>query len=139
MAGDVAARLKAVPLLSGLSTRELERLAGAMRERTVAAGDVIVSEGEGGAGFFVIDSGEASVTRRGAEIGTLSAGDTFGEISLIDRKPRSATITATSECVCRGMTPWEFRPLVEENPSMAWALLETMVERVRSAEERESS
>ena len=57
-------------------------------------------------------------------------------MSLIDRKPRSATVRATSDMVCRGMTAWEFRPLTEENPALAWSLLETLVARVRDTEAR---
>ncbi len=133
---DVVEALRATSLFAALEDRELGRLAGAMRERAVAAGEEIVVEGTGGVGFFVIESGVASVSQGGEEIGTLGPGDGFGEMSLIDRKPRSATVRATSDMVCRGMTAWEFRPLVEENPALAWSLLETLVARVRDIEAR---
>lgn len=60
-------------------------------------------------------------------------------MALIDRGLRSATVRATSELSCRGMTAWEFRPLVEENPEIAWSLLETLVARLRQAEARAST
>ena len=57
----------------------------------------------------------------------------FGEIALIDSGPRSATIIAGTDLRCRGMSAWEFRPFVEEHPEVAWALLETLVSRLREA------
>jgi CRP/FNR family transcriptional regulator len=69
-------------------------------------------------------------------VGTLGPGDYFGEIALIDNGPRSATIVATTDLRCRGMTAWEFRPFVQEHPEMAWHLLESLVARLREAEER---
>jgi CRP/FNR family cyclic AMP-dependent transcriptional regulator len=136
MAGSkVVEALRAVPLFASLPEKQLERLGGAMRERTVAAGEEIVVEGSGGGvGFFVIESGEAAVIKGGEQIRTLGPGDSFGEMALIDRGQRSATVRASSELTCRGMTAWEFRPLVEEHPEIAWSLLETLVARLRQAE-----
>ncbi len=75
----------------------------------------MIREGSGGASFYVIDSGEAQVTIRGDEVATLGPGDHFGEIALIDGGQRLATVTATTDLVCHGLTYWEFRPLVQEN------------------------
>ena len=72
-----------------------------------------MQEGSGGAAFYVIESGEATVFVAGKEYSTLGPGDYFGEIALIDEGARLATITATSELVCYGLTFWDFRPLVE--------------------------
>ena len=104
------------------------------QERTFAAGSTVANEGQTGAGFFVIESGEASVAVHGAERAKLGPGDYFGEIALIDEGARSATITADSELRCYGLTSWEFRPLVEGNASIAWKLLETMAKRLRAAQ-----
>lgn len=72
----------------------------------------VTKEGSGGAAFYLIQSGEATVTVRDAPRTPLAAGDHFGEVALIDRKPRSATSTATTDLVCYGLTFWDFQPLV---------------------------
>jgi len=133
---DVAETLGRVPLFAGIAPKELHRLADRMAERTFPEGHTITTEGRGGVGFFVIEDGSASVSIKGAIVGKLGPGDYFGEIALIDNGPRSATIVATSDLRCRGMTTWEFRPFVQEHPEMAWPLLETLVARLREAGER---
>src|SRR3954449_5852983 len=128
--------LRRVPLFSDLDRKELESLARTFKERNVSAGDTVVNEDSGAAGFFVIEDGTAKVTVHGQERGTLGPGDYFGEIALIDEGARSATVTADSELRCYGMTSWEFRPLVETNAAIAWHLLQTMAKRLRAAEQR---
>jgi CRP/FNR family cyclic AMP-dependent transcriptional regulator len=133
---DVAETLGRVPLFAGIKPKELRRLADRMSERTFPEGHTITAEGRGGVGFFVIEGGNASVSIRGAIVRTLGPGDYFGEIALIDNGPRSATIVATTDLRCRGMTAWEFRPFVQEHPEVAWPLLETLVARLRESEQR---
>ena len=128
--------LRRVPLFADFDEKDLQRLARSFRERTFEAGSTVAGEGKTGAGFFVIESGEASVSVRGDEHGKLGPGDYFGEIALIDDGARSATITADSDLHCYGLTSWEFRPLVESNASIAWKLLETMAQRLRAAQQR---
>jgi CRP/FNR family transcriptional regulator, cyclic AMP receptor protein len=128
--------LQRVPLFADFERGELERLSRSFKERTFDAGSTVVGEGKTGAGFFVIESGEATVSTHGAERRKLGAGDYFGEIALIDEGARSATVTADSELRCYGLTSWEFRPLVESNASIAWKLLETMAKRLRAAQQR---
>jgi CRP/FNR family transcriptional regulator, cyclic AMP receptor protein len=126
-----AAVLKRVPLFAGLDDRELEQIAGTMRERRFSAGDKVTEEGAGGAGFFVVEDGNAEVTVEGEPRGSIGAGDYFGEIALLTGSDRTATITATSDMVCWGMTPWDFRPLVESNSTIAWKLLTAMADKLR--------
>ena len=126
-----AETLKKVPLFADLDARELDQIAATMRERVFAAGDTVTQEGAGGAGFFVIESGEAEVTVDGAPRGTIGPGDYFGEIALLTGSDRTATITATTEMLCYGMTPWDFKPLVETNSTIAWKLLMAMAEKLR--------
>jgi CRP-like cAMP-binding protein len=126
-----AEMLKQVPLFADLDARELAQIAASMRERRFAAGDTVTQEGAGGAGFFVVESGEAEVTVDGAARGTIGPSDYFGEIALLTGSDRTATITATSDMVCYGMTPWDFRPLVESNSAIAWKLLTAMAEKLR--------
>ena len=123
--------LKRVPLFAGLDGRELDQIAGSMRERRFAAGDTVTQEGAGGAGFFIVEDGAADVTVDGQPRGTITAGDYFGEIALLTGSDRTATITAKSDMLCWGMTPWDFRPLVESNSTIAWKLLTAMADKLR--------
>ncbi len=82
----------------------------------------------------MIESGEATVSVGGRQRATLSKGDYFGEIALIDEGARSATITASTDLVCYGLTYWEFRPLVQQNATIAWNLLQTLAKRLRTAQ-----
>jgi len=126
-----AKTLKNVPLFAGLDDRELGEIASSMRERRYKAGDVMTQEGSGGVGFFVVEEGEADVTVGGETKGSIGPGDYFGEIALINESPRTATLTARTDMVCYGMTPWDFRPLVESNSAIAWKLLTAMADKMR--------
>ena len=128
--------LQRVPLFADFDRGDLERLARTFKERTFDAGSTVAQEGKSGVGFFVIESGEATVSVRDEERAKLGPGDYFGEIALIDDGARSATITAESALHCYGLTSWEFRPLVESNASIAWKLLETLAKRLRAAQQR---
>ena len=127
--------IRKVPLFSDLDNRELKEIADSMKERTFNAGDTVTEEGKGGAGFFVIDDGSATVSVGGKDVRTLGAGDYFGEIGLIADIDRTATITADTDLRCYGMTFWDFRPLVESNASIAWKLLLSMAQRLKEAEQ----
>jgi pyruvate,water dikinase len=126
--------IEQIPLFAGLRPDELERVRSLFKERRFAAGETITREGSGGAAFFLIDSGEATVTARGKPCPTLKAGDYFGEIALIDGGERAATVTAATDVVCWGLTYWDFRPLVQENAAIAWALLQSTAKMLRAAQ-----
>ncbi|MGH2977823.1 MAG: cyclic nucleotide-binding domain-containing protein [Gaiellaceae bacterium] len=123
--------LKRVPLFAGLDNKELNAIASSMRERRFKAGDTVTQEGAGGVGFFVVEEGQADVNVGGESKGSVGPGDYFGEIALINESPRTATLTARTDMVCYGMTPWDFRPLVESNSTIAWKLLTAMAEKMR--------
>ena len=125
--------LQRVPLFADLSRRELQQIARLFKERRFAEGETVVQEGSGGAAFFVIQSGEASVLLGGKKHSTLKPGDYFGEIALIDEGTRMATITATSDLVCYGLTYWDFRPVVQANGVIGWKLLQGMAKMLREA------
>jgi CRP/FNR family transcriptional regulator, cyclic AMP receptor protein len=123
--------LKNVPLFAGLDDRELGQIAASLKERRFAAGATMTEEGSGGAGFFIVEDGEADVSVDGQSRGQIGPGDYFGEIALLTGSDRTATITARSDMVCWGMTPWDFRPLVESNSTIAWKLLTAMAEKLK--------
>ena len=123
--------LKNVPLFAELDDRELGQIAATLRERRFSAGDTVTQEGAGGAGFFVVEQGEAEVSVDGQPRGTIRPGDYFGEIALLTGSDRTATITAKTDMVCWGMTPWDFRPLVESNATIAWKLLTAMADKLK--------
>jgi CRP/FNR family transcriptional regulator len=131
VAGIAPEALKKVPLFADLDKHELEQVASSMRERRFKAGDVVTQEGSGGVGFFVVEEGEAAVDVGGEERGSIGPGDYFGEIALINESPRTATLTARTDMLCYGMTPWDFRPLVESNSGIAWKLLTAMTEKLK--------
>jgi CRP/FNR family transcriptional regulator, cyclic AMP receptor protein len=132
MASEATELLGRVPLFSGLDPRELETISRTVHERTFNAGDTVAEEGQGGVGFFVIKTGEAKVTVGGNEVRRLGPGDYFGEIALISEGSRTATVTAESELQCYGLTPWEFRPLVQTNAGIAWKILQALAKQVDS-------
>jgi CRP/FNR family transcriptional regulator len=123
--------LKKVPLFAGLDNKELQEIANSMRERRFRAGDTVTQEGAGGVGFFVVEEGQADVQVGAESKGSVGPGDYFGEIALINESPRTATLTARTDMHCYGMTPWDFRPLVETNSTIAWKLLTAMAEKMR--------
>ena len=133
---DSVAAIQRVHFFADLSRQQAEQIARLLRERPFAKGETIIREGSGGAAFFIIHSGEAMISRKGIHVATLGPGDFFGEIALIDGGPRSATVTASTDMVCHGLTFWEFRPLVQRNGAIAWKLLEALARRLRAAAPR---
>jgi CRP-like cAMP-binding protein len=133
MPGAPVKTLQRVPLFADLTRREVQQIARLFKERRFSEGETVVKEGSGGAAFYVIDAGEAAVYIGGKQRSTLKPGDFFGEIALIDLGTRMATITATSELVCYGLTYWEFRPLVESNGVIGWKLLQRMAQMLRES------
>lgn len=130
--------LAQVPIFSMLSKRELAKLAGDAHDRTFPGGTVLTEQDDFGTIFTVIAEGQATVTVGGKTARTLKPGEFFGEMALIDRSPRSATVTADTELRCIMLTQPVFRPFAMSHPETMWALLEMMVKRVREAEARTS-
>ena len=121
--------LREVGLFASLSDRDIKRLAEALKKRTFSEGDVILAEGKGGVGFYVISDGTVEYSVDGERVGSGGPGDYFGEAALIEDGPRSATVTAATDVTVYGMTPWEFRALVEENADIASGLRQVMAKR----------
>src|SRR4029077_11639310 len=126
--------LSEVPLFSALSRQELALVARRAEDVQVDAGRVLVSEGATGAEFFVILSGTAKVSRRGRKVATLGPGAAFGELALLDKAPRNATVTAETPMELFVLAQREFGGILDEVPGVARKLLTGMARRLREAD-----
>lgn len=136
MSKPSTALLRNVRLFSELDERDLESLAEEFNERRFAAGDKVALEGEGGLMFFVVEEGELSIEVQGEAVSSIGPGTSFGEIALIDRRPRTATVSAITDVKAYGLPVFVFRPFVESRPSVAWKMLEALADRLALAESR---
>ena len=115
--------LRKVPLFEGADDDCLSVLAENVREISFGAGEYIAREGEMGTGFYLIVSGGATVERRGRELAHQGPGDYFGELSLLNHKPRVASVIATEPTRCLALASWELDDVLEKNPRVAVTLL----------------
>jgi CRP-like cAMP-binding protein len=122
---SVAEDLKAIPLFSDLSQRQLRRLAKDFRNRLVPAGALLTKQGEmSGVAFFVIAEGEAAVIVDGRRVRTMGPGDYFGELGMITESERTATVEAVTPMRCHTIQFWRFRAFAKKNPDVTWKLLQ---------------
>jgi CRP/FNR family transcriptional regulator, cyclic AMP receptor protein len=128
--------IRGISIFADLDNAAIAQLASDFIEREFSAGDAIATEGEGGLNFFVVESGTADVLVGGKTVGTLGPGDSFGEIALVDKSARSATVTATTTLRAYALPVWSFRSFAESRPEVTWKLLELLAERLRAAEHR---
>jgi CRP-like cAMP-binding protein len=127
--------LAQVDLFSGLSQRDLARIARSGREVDHKPGKEVVTQGRGGIAFHLVLGGFADLEIGGQLRKRLDAGDYFGEISLIDGKPRTATVRAGGDGLRTfAITAWEFQALLREQPQIARALLVTLCARIRDTQ-----
>ena len=131
---DKADALGKVPLFSGLSRRHLNELARHVDEVTLGAGRVLARQGEHGLEFLLIVEGRASVERDGKRIARLRAGDFFGEMSLIDGKPRTATVTAKTPVTLLVIHRRVFGHLLDTLPGLQRKVMLALCERLREAD-----
>ena len=124
--------LKAVPLFAGCSKAELQRIASLADELDLAEGATLIREGERGREFIVVASGTVRVTRGGKTLRDLGAGDFIGEIALVADVPRTATVTATSPVRLLVVTDRAFKSVLEQVPSIATKVLQSLGERLHS-------
>lgn len=128
-------RIRSVPLFSEFGDKDLQRVATIAKEVEFPAGKQIAKQGESGVGFHMIVEGEASVSVDGATHGTLGPGTYFGEMSLLDGGPRSATVAAASELKTISLTSWDFNALLDQYPDLSRKLLVQLCRRLRSVEQ----
>jgi len=128
--------LAAVPIFAGLSRRQRSRLRDGSRVVQHPAGKQVAAEGEGALALHIVLDGTARVTVGGREKRTLGVGDHFGEISLIDGRPRSATVTAAEPLTTLAVPYLVFQSLLDDDPACARGLLNVLCARLREAETR---
>ena len=127
-----------VDLFRDLSKTQLKRLASASTEVSHPSGKAVATEGRGALAFHLILEGSVTVSKDGRELRTLGPGDYFGEISMIDGRPRSATVTALGPLKAMAIPHQEFEAVIDEDPEFARRLLKNLCARLREAEERAS-
>jgi CRP/FNR family cyclic AMP-dependent transcriptional regulator len=125
------ASLSNVPLFASLTTRQLRSLAKTATEDAYEPGVTILREGGHTQSFFVILEGTAKVVRSDRTVGRRSEGEYFGEVSMIDLRPRSATVIAETAMRCLVLHRDDLRKLVTNDPRVAWSLLQALASRLR--------
>jgi CRP/FNR family transcriptional regulator, cyclic AMP receptor protein len=133
--------LARAPIFSRLDAPYLDQLARLARDREYKAGDLILKQGEPGIALFVVQSGKVQVVRNAGQsdeqvLGEHSAGSFFGEMTLIDEYPRSASVRALEPTACLALTKVDFITAVRENPDIAIRMLREMSQRLREANAR---
>jgi len=137
MAEEIARREKAlasVPLFAGIPKRHLRSIAKLTAVPSFEPDAAIVKEGSTGSLFFVILEGGANVLRGGKVIGRLRPGDYFGEISLLDPGPRTATVIATERTICLNLAGADFRDVLLQEPKLALNVMRSLARRVRDSQ-----
>ncbi len=128
--------LSRVPIFSSCTADEIAAIETVAQESTFHAGQIIVTQGTPGQAFYLVLSGRVEILRDGVSLGAFGPGDFFGEMSLLDQAPRSATIRAIDQVECLMLSSWDFKALLERHPSIAIKLLEVLSRRLRVADER---
>ena len=128
--------LQQVPLFAACSRKDLQLVARRAEDVRVPTGKALVTEGETGHEFFVILEGAAKVSKQGRKVAQLGPGDSFGELALLEKAPRNATVVADSDMELVVLGQREFAGLIDEVPGFARKLLAGMAHRLREADAR---
>ncbi|HZW55113.1 MAG TPA: Crp/Fnr family transcriptional regulator [Nitrososphaerales archaeon] len=128
---QIVQMLQQVPLFSALNKKQLKTLVDNSSERRYDANEVIEREGDMGVTFYLILNGSVEVRKGRRNLAKLGRGQFFGEMALIDKQPRSATVVALEPTSCMLTTAWNFRGFLDSEPKMALALLREMARRLR--------
>ncbi len=130
----LAVLISKVSLFSELSQKDLKSIAKSGTERKFTIGDIIVKEGETGVGFYLILDGTVEVRKKKKTLSTLTTGDFFGEMGLIDDQPRSADVVAVSPTVTFCLSPWTFLGIIKGNPNVSVGMMKVLVGRLRATD-----
>ena len=125
---DVLAQL---PLFAGINADSLARLADVAGEQDFSPADYVVRQGQVGTGLYVILDGEASVVRGFEEVSRLRGGDFFGELAVIDQRPRVASVRAETPLRVLAIASWDLLKLLDEDRALSRNLLKGLVARLR--------
>lgn len=128
--------LARVPMFSACSRQELQAIARRSTDVSFPAGEVLLREGEPGYEAFVIVDGAVQISRGGQEVAVLGAGDFFGELALLDRSPRTATVTTVAPTEAVVLTLQEFDALLEEAPTLARKILQGLARRLTEVDHK---
>lgn len=130
----IAELLKEVPLFEGCSKKEMSLLADIAEEMHYEAGQTICAEGDPGLGLQVIIEGDARVEIKKQARRRMGPGTFFGEIALLDGRPRSATVIAETDVLALSIPAWSFQAVLKQQPQIAVKMLPVLAHRLRSAE-----
>jgi CRP-like cAMP-binding protein len=125
--------LAGCPLFRGIEPGGLAALAELATAVDFPAGHVIARQGEIGTGFFVIVEGRVRVIRDGTVVARLGPGEFFGELSVLDRMPRNATVAAEEPTSCMALASWDFEKVLLDQPALTLAILRGVASRLREA------
>jgi CRP-like cAMP-binding protein len=130
--------LSRVPLFTGLSEKQLKKLANRLTKRDYAEGEAIITQGKGGEGLFVLSEGSAEAVRTQLDgekitVNTFGPSDFFGELALLDEGLRTASVIAKTDVKCVILTRWDFKGILKNEPEMAITMLEELAKRFRRA------
>jgi CRP-like cAMP-binding protein len=128
--------LEQVPLFAGASTDVLDSVADLSGVTDFAAGQPIVLQGQVGNGLYIVAAGEVRVVKDGKEVARLGPGDFFGELAVIDQRPRSASATAVSPTTCLVLASWDLLAQLERDSRLALNLLRELAGRLRERDDR---
>ena len=123
--------LAGCPLFKGIDAAGLAKLAELAAPVDFPAGHVIAREGEIGTGFFVIVSGQVRVVRDGETVSTLGPGEFFGELSVLDHRPRNAQVAAVAPTTCLALASWDLEGVITDQPRVALSMLRVLATRLR--------
>jgi CRP/FNR family cyclic AMP-dependent transcriptional regulator len=127
--------LAACPLFKGIDATGLAGLADVATPVEFPPGHVIARQGDIGTGFFVVVSGLVKVVRDGEIVARLGPGEFFGELSVLDRMPRNATVAADTPTSCLALASWDFEKVLLEQPVLTLAILRGVATRLRAVTE----
>jgi CRP-like cAMP-binding protein len=126
-----AALIGACPLFRGLVPADLQSVAAVAIEVDFPAERVIARQGEIGTGFFIVVSGRVRVVRDGATVAHLGPGEFFGELSVLDHRPRNAQVAAAAPTTCLALASWDLEGVITEQPRVALSMLRVLATRLR--------
>ena len=132
MAKETIELLREVPLFSTFSKKQLKSVKKTAKEKEFKSGEMIVREGDASnTGFYLILDGQVEVKQDDSTLSKLGSGQFFGEMAVLDEKPRSADVVATTDTKCLLLTSWDFKALIKTYPDMATKVIAELANRLR--------